>query len=195
MPTPTVGVLALQGGFAEHASMLEKLGAKTAIVRLSADLERIQGLVLPGGESTTISRLMSEYGLFAPIRNMAASGFPIMGTCAGLVMLSQLDSGTYPQTIGVMDVVVKRNAYGRQIDSFESDLDIPALGTKPFPGVFIRAPKVSSVGPAATVLSRLNNGNGVVAVRQGNLLGCSFHPELTSDTRLHSYFLQMITGP
>lgn len=189
---PRIGILALQGAFSEHAAMLSRLSADPVAVRLPADLEGLHGIILPGGESTTMSRLMAEYGLFAPLQERARSGFPMMGTCAGLILLSRLDSGSYPATLGAMDVAVKRNAFGRQVDSFETDLRISALGEESFHGVFIRAPKIDSVGAGATVLCRLDDGGGPVAVRQGNLLGCSFHPELTADTRLHKYFLGIV---
>lgn len=190
---PRIGVLALQGAFVEHVACLAAAGAEVSEVRLPSDLSRIEGLVIPGGESTSISLLMSEYGLFAPLRQLALSGFPLWGTCAGLVLLSSLSKGSYPRTLGVMDVRVDRNAYGRQIDSFESELEVPVLGMQPFRGIFIRAPKISAVGPDVDVLCQ-QNGNGPVAVRQGNLLCCSFHPELACDLRFHQYFVEMVKG-
>lgn len=190
---PRIGVLALQGAFAEHIAVLDRVGAETVEVRLPSQLAELDGLVIPGGESTSISLLMSEYDMFEPLRKMATAGRPILGTCAGLILLARLSPNTYPHTLAVMDIEVKRNAYGRQVDSFEVNLDIPALGHKPFPGVFIRAPKISRVGPAVQVLCRLRDGD-VVAARQGKLLCCAFHPELTSDARLHRYFLDMVSG-
>ncbi len=142
-----VGVLALQGAFSEHAACLAAAGSEVSEIRLAADLAKVDGLIIPGGESTSISLLMLAYGLFDPLKEMALSGFPIWGTCAGLIMLSGLSNDSYPKTLGVMDVRVDRNAYGRQIDSFESELDVPALGSQPFRGIFIRAPKISAVGP------------------------------------------------
>ncbi|MEW6034642.1 MAG: pyridoxal 5'-phosphate synthase glutaminase subunit PdxT [Chloroflexota bacterium] len=189
-----VGVLALQGAFIEHIAMLAALDVEAVDVRLPSQLESLDGLVIPGGESTTISRLMSEYGLFRPLQEMARSGFPMMGTCAGLIMLARLPRGSHPPTLHAMDVVVRRNAYGRQVDSFETDLQIPTLGSDPFHGVFIRAPSIEEVGAAATALCQLSNGGGVVAARQGRLLGCTFHPELTRDSRLHRYFLDIVAG-
>ena len=190
---PRIGVLALQGAFAEHIAMLHRVGAETVEVRLPSHLAELDGLVIPGGESSSISLLMSEYGMFEPLEKMATAGRPIMGTCAGLILLAKLSPNTYPRTLAVMDIEVKRNAYGRQVDSFQVNLDIPALGDKPFPGVFIRAPRISRVGPAVQVLCQLNDGD-VVAARQEKLLCCAFHPELTNDARLHRYFLDMVSG-
>ena len=194
MSHPRVGVLAVQGGFAEHSAMIKNLKAEPVPVRLSSDIDGLDGLIIPGGESTTISKLLSGSGLFGRLRSMAMSGFPILGTCAGLVMLARLSCGQYPPTFGALDITVERNAYGRQIDSFEADLYLPALGEQPFPGVFIRAPRICDIGPAVTVLGRLPNGNGAVAVRQGKLIGCTFHPELSPDSRMHNYFLGVIAG-
>ncbi|MDO8473466.1 MAG: pyridoxal 5'-phosphate synthase glutaminase subunit PdxT [Dehalococcoidia bacterium] len=188
-----IGVLALQGAFSEHVTSLEQAGAETAEIRLPSGLGTIDGLVIPGGESTSISLLMSEYRMFDPICELARQGFPIWGTCAGLIMLSSLSSHFYPRTLGVMDVKVERNAYGRQLDSFEADLEIPALGVQPYRGIFIRAPKIAGVGPDVQVLCR-QPGNVPVAVRQGNLLSCSFHPELSGDIRFHRYFLEIVRG-
>ena len=173
--------------------MLDRVGAETVEVRLPSQLAELNGLVIHGGESTSISLLMSEYDMFEPLEKMAKAGRPIMGTCAGLILLARLSPNTYPRTLAVMDIEVKRNAYGRQVDSFQVNLDIPTLGDKPFPGVFIRAPKISRVGPAVQVLCRLRDGD-VVAAKQGNLLCCTFHPELTNDARLHRYFLDMVSG-
>lgn len=186
-----VGVLALQGAFSEHAACLAAAGSEVSEIRLAADLARVDGLIIPGGESTSISLLMLEYGLFDPLRELALSGFPIWGTCAGLIMLSRLSNGSYPKTLGVLDLRVDRNAYGRQIDSFESELDVPVLGSKPFRGIFIRAPKITSVGPDIEILCQQPE-NGPVAARQGNLLVCSFHPELSGDLRFHVYFLDIV---
>lgn len=173
--------------------MLERLGASAVEVRLPSHLSKVEGLIIPGGESTSISLLMSEYGISRPLEDMARSGFPVWGTCAGLIMLSRLPEGSYPQTLKLMDVEVKRNAYGRQIDSFETDLGIPALGPEPFRGIFIRAPKITKVGQKVQVLCQIPK-NGPVAARQHNLLCCSFHPELSNDTRFHRYFMDMVAS-
>ena len=186
-----IGILALQGAFSEHLTMLHCLGADVSEIRLPSDLNNIDGLVIPGGESTTIIRLMSEYGLSEPIINMARQGLPIFGTCAGLIILAQKD-GSFPfEPLGLLEVHVQRNAYGRQKDSFETNLLIPALGPGSFPGIFIRAPVIDEVNPNVTILCQLNDTNPV-AVRQGKILACSFHPELTDDPRLHAYFLQIV---
>lgn len=185
----TIGVLAVQGDFAEHAQALISLGATPREVRLPADLEGLDGLILPGGESTTFAHLMSEYGLIEPIRRFVQSGRPTWGTCAGLIALANTVEGRREPIIGVLDVSVERNAYGRQTESFEADLRIKELGSKPFRAVFIRAPVIRSVGPRAATLASYN---GVaVAVQQGNILGTSFHPELTGDNRFHQYFLSL----
>jgi 5'-phosphate synthase pdxT subunit len=187
-----VGVLALQGAVAEHISMLTRVGAETAEVRLPWQLDGLDGLVIPGGESTTISRLMAEHGFMEPIRQLAAEGFPIMGSCAGLILLARLSPASYPQTLELMDMEVKRNAFGRQVDSFEADLPIPTLGTEPFHCVFIRAPVIEATGPGVETLCKLPDGGGVVAAAQGNLVACAFHPELTDDLRFHRYFLDIV---
>ncbi|MBI2957216.1 MAG: pyridoxal 5'-phosphate synthase glutaminase subunit PdxT [Chloroflexi bacterium] len=187
-----IGVLALQGAFAEHVVMLGRLGVDPVEVRLPPQLSGLDALIIPGGESTSISLLMSEYGFLAPVENMAKSGFPVWGTCAGLIVLSRLTPGSYPHTMQVMDIEVKRNAFGRQVDSFETDLHIPGLGPDAFHGIFIRAPRISKVGAAVDVLCKLPDGEPVAA-RQGKLLCCSFHPELGNDTRFHRYFVDMVT--
>ena len=189
-----IGVLALQGAFAEHIAILEKLNADAIPVRLPHQLEGLDGLIIPGGESTTITKLMVHYKLKNKIIELAKTGFPILGTCAGMIVLArELSHSGGVKSTGVMDVKVNRNAFGRQVDSFEADILVPALGKKPFTGVFIRAPLIESVGKEAQVLARLNDGT-IVAARQGNLLVCSFHPELTDDTRFHHYFLNIILG-
>lgn len=193
-----IGVLALQGDFAEHITVFSKLGVEAFEVRLPEQLEDLDGLVVPGGESTTFTRLMAEYGLREPIRRLAEEGVPIWGTCAGMIVLARRASDLDRPGLGVMDIVVERNAFGRQVDSFEAELAIPALGPEPFPAVFIRAPSIREVGPDVEVLARLPDlpgtsahadGMPIVAARQGSLLATAFHPELTSDTRLHRYFL------
>ncbi len=184
-----VGVLALQGDFIEHEHMLRRLGADVVEVRLPKDLDGLDGLIMPGGESTTFAKLAARFGLVEPLRQFARRGKPVWGTCAGLIFLAR-DVGRDQPTLGLMDVRVRRNAFGRQVDSFTTELDMPAVGDAPFPGVFIRAPIIESVGPQVQALCRLDDGT-VVAARQDNLLATSFHPELTTDARLHEYFLDM----
>ncbi|WP_448006962.1 pyridoxal 5'-phosphate synthase glutaminase subunit PdxT [Agromyces bauzanensis] len=187
---PRVGVLALQGDFREHAHVLSRLGARVSLVRRPEELAAVDGLVIPGGESTVMDKLSRAYGLAEPLKAAVAAGMPVYGTCAGLIMLADtiLDAIAGQQTLGGLDVVVRRNAFGSQNQSFETDLDIPALGDRPVHAVFIRGPVVESVGPRATPLATLSDGR-VVAVEQGNLLGTSFHPEITGEYRFHEYFL------
>jgi 5'-phosphate synthase pdxT subunit len=187
-----IGVLALQGAVAEHIQMLSALGVEAVAVRLPSELNGLDALIIPGGESTTISKLLSDYGLMVPIRRLAKKGFPIFGTCAGLVLLAKKVPNLQMESIGIMDIEVKRNAFGRQVDSFEANLKIPALHNGSFHGVFIRAPTIEKVQSGVEVLCQLNGKP--VAVRQGKLLGCAFHPELTDDLRLHKYFLDIVTG-
>lgn len=184
-------MLAIQGDFAEHLGVLEGLGARTRAVRLPEQLDDLDGLVIPGGESTTFGKLAVRYGFMQPVRGLVESGRPVWGTCAGLIFLSR-DCGRDQPILEVMDVSVRRNAFGSQIDSFERALDIPALGPESFPGVFIRAPLVTALGAGVRVLAEIDAG--VVAVEQANLLGTCFHPELTPDPRMHRYFLNKI-GP
>lgn len=187
----TIGVLALQGAFIEHRQALERLGVDTREVRLPEQLEGLSGLIIPGGESTTIGKLAVTYGLIEPIRAKAAGGWPVWGTCAGMILLAR-DIGALAQPlVGLMDVTIRRNAFGRQVESFETLLDVPELGGgAPFRAVFIRAPAIERVGPGVQVLARLSNGT-IVAARQGNLLATAFHPELTDDLRFHQYFVRM----
>lgn len=185
-----IGILAVQGAFREHERMLQKLGADTLYVKKREHLSGVDGIVIPGGESTSIGRLMREYDLLAPMREMVAQGVPMMGTCAGMIVLAnRITNGDEPH-LAVMDVEVDRNSFGRQRESFETDLDIPVLGDAPFPAVFIRAPHIRSVGDDVTVLGTYEDR--IVAVQQGKLLAFSFHPELTGDDRIHRYFLQLI---
>lgn len=186
-----IGVLALQGAFLEHEKALRALGAEACEVRLPQDLEGLDGLIIPGGESTTIGKLATSYGLIEPLRDFARQ-HPTWGTCAGLIFLAK-DIGVERQPIlGLMDIKVNRNAFGRQVDSFEIDLPITGLaGEAPFHAVFIRAPLVEQVGPEVDVLATLPEG-GIVAVRQEHLLGTAFHPELTDDLRLHRYFCDIV---
>lgn len=186
-----IGVLALQGAFLEHEKALRALGAEACEVRLPQDLDGLDGLIIPGGESTTIGKLATSYGLIEPLRTFA-NQHPTWGTCAGLIFLAR-DIGVERQPIlGLMDIKVNRNAFGRQVDSFEIDLPIIGLaGEAPFHAVFIRAPLVEQVGSEVDVLATLPEG-GIVAVRQGHLLGTAFHPELTDDLRLHRYFCDIV---
>ncbi|MGI8915986.1 MAG: pyridoxal 5'-phosphate synthase glutaminase subunit PdxT [Chloroflexota bacterium] len=185
--TTTIGVLALQGAFIEHEQMLQRLGVAVRRVTLPQHLEGLDGLIIPGGESTTIGKLMVEWKLLEPLRAFGRSGAAIFGSCAGAIVLAR-DVGREQPLLGLMDLQVARNAFGRQIESFQSELQVPVLGERPFPGVFIRAPKISAVGPGVAALCTLADGS-IVAAQQGNLLAVSFHAELTDDTRLHEYFL------
>lgn len=187
-----VGVLALQGAFREHVQMLQRMGIEAAEVRLPGELAAVDALIMPGGESTTMGKVARAYGLIEPIRAMALAGKPVWGTCAGMILLAT-DIGPEPPHIGVMDVRVKRNAFGRQTESFEADLAVPAVNGhgEPFHAVFIRAPLIESAGAGVEVLARLADGT-MVAARQGNLLATSFHPELTADDRFHRYFVEHV---
>ena len=191
-----IGVLALQGDFIEHVHILQTLGAQAVEVRKPEQLDDLDGLIIPGGESTTFGKLAAEFGLIEPLRAFCASGKPVWGTCAGMIFLAK-DVGRKQPVLGLMDVKVKRNAFGRQVDSFEQDLDIPAISAaengqaRPFHAIFIRAPMLESVGAGVQVLAKLDDGT-IVAARQGNLLATSFHPELTQDTRFHRYFLEQM---
>ena len=188
-----IGVRASQGAFAEHIAKLRQLGVEAVPVRLPEELEGLDGLIIPGGESTSIGRLMRDYQLTDDIRNRAQAGLPILGTCAGMILLAKKSSNTSHEPLGLMDIAVRRNAFGRQKESFETELVIPALGEKPFPAVFIRAPLIEQVDGKVEVLARLADGT-IVAARQGKLLALAFHPELTDDLRFHQYFLDMVAG-
>jgi 5'-phosphate synthase pdxT subunit len=190
-----IGVLALQGAFIEHEQILTRIGADTAEVRLPQHLEGLDGLIIPGGESTTIGRVAERWGLVEPLRTFARSGRPIWGTCAGMILMArQVADGVAGQSLlGLMDIVVRRNAFGRQVDSFEADLAVPALGKQPFHAVFIRAPLIERVGKGVQVLTQLEGGT-VVAAQQDNLLVTAFHPELTGDDRFHRYFTSLFHG-
>jgi 5'-phosphate synthase pdxT subunit len=190
---PRIGVLAVQGAVREHVAAIRDIGAEPVEVRLPRDLVGVDALILPGGESTTMRRLIDAYGLREPIAALARAGAPVLGTCAGMILLAgRLADGEAPY-FGLMDLEVRRNGYGRQLDSFEADLDVAGVGDEPLHGVFIRAPLVTDVGTSAEVLARDPDGNPV-AVRQGNVLATAFHPELTGDRRLHRLLLQMISG-
>ena len=185
-----IGVLALQGAFIEHQKMLKELGAETVQVRLPEHLNDLDGLVMPGGESTTIGKLATSYGLMEPLRKFAQEK-PTWGTCAGRIFLAKELGHNQQPILGLMDIVVDRNAFGRQIDSFEANLDITGLEGDPFHAIFIRAPVVTAVGDGVDVLCQLENGR-IVATRQGHLLATAFHPELTHDSRVHGLFLSMV---
>ena len=194
--TPTIGVLALQGDVREHLAALAEAGANAVTVKDAGVLDRIEGLVLPGGESTTISMLAIRWGLMEPLRAAVVAGMPMFGSCAGMILLADtiLDGRADQQPIGGIDMVVRRNAFGRQVDSFEADVDFPALGPEPIRAVFIRAPWVESVGPSVEVLATVPSavGDRICAVRSGSLLATSFHPELTPDHRVHALFADMV---
>ncbi len=196
-----IGVLALQGDFREHIRALEGLGAEAHPVRLPEELKDVDGLVIPGGESTVMGKLMVTYGLDQPLRELLAAGVPTWGTCAGLILLSrETDNALAGQPLlAAMDIRTKRNAFGPQRASFEADIAVPALGEDPFHAVFIRAPVVESTGAGVEVMARLDDQDGagdatIVAVRQGHLMGTAFHPEVTGDTRFHDYFLRLVRG-
>jgi 5'-phosphate synthase pdxT subunit len=179
-----IGVLALQGAFAEHVAALRAIGMEAVEVRLPEQLEDVDGLIIPGGESTTMRRLIARWGLREPIMALAAEGKPLFGTCAGMIVLSkQIDGGEEP-VLPLLDVTVERNAFGRQLDSFETELNVPLLGDTPVHAVFIRAPVIESVGPNVDVIASLEDGR-IVAVRERNVIATSFHPELAGETRFH----------
>ncbi|SDL67972.1 pyridoxal 5'-phosphate synthase glutaminase subunit PdxT [Nonomuraea jiangxiensis] len=188
---PTIGVLALQGDVREHVRMLQEAGASAIAVRRPAELDAVDGLIIPGGESTTMWKLAETFDMLQPLRLRIKEGMPAYGSCAGMIMLAdRIEDGIAgQQTIGGIDMVVRRNAFGRQVDSFEADLDFAG---EPVHAVFIRAPWVESVGADVEVLGRCEPGDRIVAVRQGPLLATSFHPELTGDARVHRYFVDML---
>ncbi|UCC16805.1 MAG: pyridoxal 5'-phosphate synthase glutaminase subunit PdxT [Dehalococcoidales bacterium] len=188
-----IGVLATQGAFAEHIAVLKKLGVEALPVRLPRQLAGLDGLIIPGGESTTISKLMKDYDLVSGIVQLAEEGKPIFGSCAGMILLAKEIPGSKVEPLGLMDITVRRNAFGRQNESFETDISIPVLGKNPFHAVFIRAPLIESVNGTTEILARLEDGTAVAA-KQGNFLVSAFHPELTDDLRFHQYFLDMISG-
>jgi len=184
-----IGVLALQGDVVEHVGALERAGARTLEVRTPDDLAAVDALVVPGGESTTVIRLLERFGLTEPIKGRVRDGMPFWGTCMGLIVAAHDVADLEQPTLDLIDVTVRRNAFGRQVDSAEVPLAIPALGERPFPAIFIRAPWIERTGPGVEVLAELG-GHGVM-VREGYVLGTSFHPELTGDERVHAYFLHM----
>jgi len=187
-----IGVLAVQGAFVEHQKMLRRLGVETVEVRLPQHLKGVDGLIIPGGESTTIGKLALRWELIDPIRDFARSGRPLWGTCAGMIVMARevVDGETEQPLLALMDVTVRRNAFGRQVDSFEADLEVPALGEEPFHAVFIRAPVIERIGDDVKAVARLEGG-AVVAAQQGSMLATAFHPELAQDDRFHRYFLDL----
>ena len=182
-----VGVLALQAAFREHVAAVTRLGATAREVRQLKDIDGIDALIIPGGESTTMGKLLNEWNMLEPLRQRILNGMPVYGSCAGLILLCREIENSDQPRLGVLDATVRRNAFGRQVDSFETNLNIPEIGADPIPAVFIRAPVITGVGAGVTVLAEVNGQ--AVAVRQNNILATSFHPELTPDTRMHSYFL------
>ncbi|NLC56414.1 MAG: pyridoxal 5'-phosphate synthase glutaminase subunit PdxT [Armatimonadetes bacterium] len=186
----TVGVLALQGAFSEHLRMLQRCGVDAVEVRTVAHLDGVEGLILPGGESTTVGKLLCRGGLDEAIRQRVAQGMPLFGTCMGLILMAREIEGSDQFRLGLMDIAVRRNAFGRQVDSFECDLPVPSLGMPPVRAVFICAPYVTRVENGVQVLASVQGQT--VLVRQGHLLGAAFHPELTEDTRIHRLFLDMV---
>lgn len=185
-----IGVLALQGDFLEHQEALKKLKAEAVAVRLPEDMEGLQGLIIPGGESTTIGRLLQEYGLDKVLKARGGKELAIFATCAGMILLAKKAEGLPFPPLSLLDIEVCRNAYGRQVDSFEADIDVPALHNGAFRAVFIRAPVIEKVGAEVEVLAKLNDS--VIAVRQGKIMAAAFHPELTRDLRFHAYFLNSL---
>jgi 5'-phosphate synthase pdxT subunit len=200
VPRHTVGVFALQGDVREHARALEAAGCRAVPVRRTSELDAVDALVLPGGESTTMIKLARTFDLLEPLRARIKDGMPAYGSCAGMILLAdRVDTAGSPlaETIGGLDITVRRNAFGRQIDSFEEDVAVQGVDGGPVHAVFIRAPWVQDVGPAATALGHVATGEAagrIVAVRQGNLLATSFHPELTGDGRIHAYFCGMVSA-
>jgi len=188
-----IGVLALQGAFREHILAFEALGVETVAVRLPEQMDDCVGLVIPGGESTAIGKLMATYGFYDAVAQQHGAGMAVWGTCAGAILIAAdvLDALPDQRSLSLMDIAVRRNAYGRQVDSFEADLDVAGLGER-FRGVFIRAPWIESVGPGVDVLAR-HDGH-IVAARQGDLMATTFHPELTGDPRIHRYFVEQVVG-
>jgi pyridoxal 5'-phosphate synthase pdxT subunit len=185
-----IGVLAVQGAFREHLETLAVIGVEGVPVRLPADLRDVAGLILPGGESTTMRKLIDRWGLRQPILDLAASGVPLFGTCAGMIVLAREIAGGEDPILPLLDVTVQRNAFGRQLDSFEADLEVPVLGDQPVHGVFIRAPIIDRTGPDVDVLARLDDGR-IVAVRERNVIATAFHPELAGETRFHRLIATM----
>jgi 5'-phosphate synthase pdxT subunit len=190
MDTPVIGVLALQGDFAEHVAVLRRLGVATVEVRLPSQLSSLDALIIPGGESTTITRLLDIYQMGEPLKRLGRAGLPIWGTCAGAIVLAKQATDLDRPNLALMDIDVRRNAFGRQVDSFEADLHVAALGDAPFRAVFIRAPSIERVGETVETLATLDDGT-IVAARERRLLATVFHPELTGDDRFHRLLVDM----
>ncbi len=188
---PIVGVLALQGDVREHRAMLERAGARTLAVRRASELAEVDGIVIPGGESTTMYKLARTFELFEPLRDAVREGLPAFGTCAGMILMARRASDGADPVLPLLDVTIERNAYGRQLDSHEADVAIPSLGDEPVHGVFIRAPVVAEADEGVEVLARDDAGRPI-AVRQGRVLATAFHPELTGDIRVHRYFVELV---
>ena len=188
-----IGVLASQGAFIEHIEKLRQMRVEAMPVRLPEELEGLDGLIIPGGESTSIGRLMRDYKLTQAILNRVKEGKSVFGTCAGMILMARKSDDTRFEPLGLMDITVRRNAFGRQRESFETELNVPVLGEKPFPGVFIRAPLIEQVNGTVEVLAKLADGT-IVAVREGKMLALAFHPELTDDLRFHQHFLEIVSG-
>ena len=186
-----IGVLAVQGAFIEHIAILRHLGVEALPIRLPAELNSLDGLIIPGGESTAIGKLMQDYNLMSEVKALGEKGLPVFGTCAGMILLASRTSDSEIKPLGLIDITVRRNAFGRQRESFETELAVPVLGEKPFPGVFIRAPVIEQANSGVEILAKLNDGTGVAA-RQGKILVSAFHPELTTDLRFHRYFLDIV---
>jgi 5'-phosphate synthase pdxT subunit len=186
---PTIGVLAYQGDVREHLRILDQLGVRSLEVRTLADLDQVDGLIVPGGESTVIGKLAARYGLLEPLRQRAGAGLPVLGTCAGMIFMAREVEGPDQELLGVMDVRVRRNAFGPQVASFEAEVEVKGVDGGPVAGAFIRAPWISEAGPEVDVLAEIDGR--AVAARQGNLLAVAFHPELTGDTRLHRWFVDL----
>ena len=190
MAQPRIGVLAVQGDVDEHRTALEKSGAVSSSVKTAADLAKVAGLIIPGGESTTVIRLLERFALDGAIKDRVKAGMPLWGTCMGMILAAHDVAGLDQKTLDLIDITVRRNAFGRQVDSAEIDLPIAALGAKPFPAVFIRAPWIERTGAGVETLARVD-GHGVF-VREGNVIASSFHPELTRDRRMHDYFISLV---
>ncbi len=190
---PRVGILALQGDVPEHARAVEQAGAEAVLVRRPAALGDVDALIIPGGESTTIGKLLDRYELMEPIRERARAGMPILGTCAGLILLAREIEGSEQPRLGLLDITVRRNAYGRQVESFETDVGVPVLGAEPVRAVFIRAPRVTRTGTEVEVLAEAEGAP--ILVRQDRLIGAAFHPEMAGEARLHRFLLDQLRGP
>ena len=188
---PRIGVLAVQGDFIEHKHLLSMLGVPTVEVRLPGHLDGIDGLIIPGGESTTIVQLLDIYKISSPLKSKVQNGLPVWGTCAGMIVLAADITDDRPKPMGIIDITVSRNAYGRQVDSFEAVVDIPKLGETPFNAIFIRAPAINSIGDSVEILATLDEGQ-IIAAQEGNVIVTSFHPELTDDLRFHKYFTSVV---